>query len=60
MEIILFFIVFLLIIIVGCISIIKTENSVNYKKEATQRQKLELENTEYDYGHNINYNSEEE
>ena len=26
---------------------------------STDRQKLEAENTEYDYGHNVKYNSEE-
>lgn len=59
MEIILFFVIFITVVIVGCISINKIENSSS-KELPTQREKLELENTEFDYGHNINYNSEEE
>ena len=59
MEIILFFVIFITVIIVGCISINKVENSSS-KELLTQREKLELENTEFDYGHNVKYSSEEE
>ena len=59
MEIILFFVIFITVVIVGCISINKIENSLS-KELPTQREKLELENTEFDYGHNIRYDSKEE
>ena len=59
MEIILFFVIFITVVIVGCISINKVENSLS-KELPTQREKLELENTEFDYGHNIRYDSKEE
>ena len=40
-----------------CRAIIKEEAAI--EKETSNREQLELENTEFDYGHNVNYNKEE-
>lgn len=42
-----------------CKAIIKEETALEKEKETSNREQLELENTEFDYGHNVNYNKEE-
>lgn len=42
-----------------CKAIIKDEKEFQKEKEISNRERLELENTEFDYGHNVNYNQED-
>lgn len=42
-----------------CKAIIKDEKEFQKTKEISNRERLELENTEFDYGHNVNYNQED-
>lgn len=56
-EFITFLIIFIGIVCYSCIRINKIEDELEKKKR--NREALEAENTEYDYGHNVKHNSEE-
>lgn len=49
-EMITFLVIFVLIVLISCISI-------NKEEEASERESLEAQNTEFDYGHNVDYKS---
>ena len=57
-EMILFLVIFAGIVFFSCRYIVKTEDDIEKKKD-DRRQQLEMENTEYDYGHNVSRNTEE-
>lgn len=64
LSMIIFFVLFISIVLYYCKSInkIKKENKKEIEKKIVdkeRRQRLEMENTEFDYGHNINRNTEE-
>lgn len=56
-EFITFLIIFIGIVCYSCIRINKVEDELEKKKR--NKEALEAENTEFDYGHNITYKSEE-
>ena len=56
---IVFLVIFAGIVFFSSRDIVKTEDEIE-KKKNDRRQQLEAENTEYDYGHNINHNRDEE
>lgn len=57
LELILFFIVFTAIIILFCVYINKTEKEITNIKN---RQSLEAQNDEFEYGHNVDYKLKDE
>lgn len=58
-EMIVFLVIFAGIVFFSSRDIVKTEDEIE-KKKNDRRQQLEAENTEYDYGHNINHKRDEE
>ena len=61
---IIFFVLFISIVSYYCKSINKIKKEIEKEIEKKtvdeeRRQRLEMENTEFDYGHNINRNNEE-
>lgn len=56
-ELITFLIIFIGIIYYSCIRINKVEDELEKKKK--DREVLEAENSEFNYGHNVNYNLKE-
>lgn len=61
---IVFFVLFISIVSYYCKSINKIKKEIEKEIEKKtvdeeRRQRLEMENTEFDYGHNINRNNEE-
>lgn len=60
LSMIIFFTLFISVVIFYCISINKIEKEIEKKTvDEERRQRLEMENTEFDYGHNVNRNNEE-
>jgi len=58
-EMIVFLVIFAGIVFFSSRDIVKSEDEIE-KKKNDRRQQLEAENTEYDYGHNINHKRDEE
>jgi len=56
---IVFLVIFAGIVFFSSRDIVKSEDEIE-KKKNDRRQQLEAENTEYDYGHNINHKRDEE
>jgi hypothetical protein len=56
-EFITFLIIFIGIVCYSCIRINKVEDELEKKKR--NKEALEAENTEFDYGHNVNHKIEE-
>jgi hypothetical protein len=56
-EFITFLIIFIGIVCYSCIRINKVEDELEKKKR--NKEALEAENTEFDYGHNVNHKVEE-
>lgn len=60
LSMIIFFTLFISVIIFYCISINKIEKEIEKKTvDEERRQRLEMENSEFDYGHNVNRYNEE-
>lgn len=55
-EFIIFLIIFIGIVCYSCIRINKVEDELEKKKR--NKEALEAENTEFDYGHNVNHKVE--